>query len=372
MTAHDLLEIFPVRCDHEADLHIGERVRRYCIDRLLGVAGAERQHLQVVPAEHTFSRCEAGFAVIGIDFRLTRIAAHGNAVQRTPHRLRHFRRPQAFNEDAPVGIDHRCNCARQHHAGIAQQAAPVARMMAALAQVHIELEVHDAARTEKDGRVRCAKTRAIGSDQDVGAQFVAQRLAYRMQTGRAHLLAGFIQQLQVEAEPPAACVEHSLQRGQVDAVLTFVISGAASIPVIAGNGDLPRRQTIAPLRVVTPHDVSVPIGQDRRHVIAFLTMSNQERPRARHGIVDQPERKTEFSKNGGYLVVEIRAQHWSAFRLLAFCAHRDAATKVFEKNAGIVQIGRSLDSRLACHFLSPMKHAGRRWVFWSGKSMTRS
>src|ERR1700710_2308245 len=117
-----------------------------------------------------------------------------------------------------------------------------------------------------------------------------------MQAGRAHLFTGFDQQLQVEAEPSAPCIEHGLERGKVDAVLAFVIGGAASVPAIARNGDLPRRQPIAPLRVVAPYNVAMPVGQACRQGGPLVAMSDQEWSSTLRGIVDQPGSKAEFGQ----------------------------------------------------------------------------
>jgi hypothetical protein len=47
------------------------------------------------------------------------------------------------------------------------------------------------------------------------------------QPGRAGFLAGLNEDCQVEAQPAAAGVQDLVKRGQVDGVLTLVVSGSA-------------------------------------------------------------------------------------------------------------------------------------------------
>jgi len=56
----------------------------------------------------------------------------------------------------------------QQGAGVRQHAAPIARMVTALAQVHTHFEIHGAARSEKHGRPIRRQPRPIRSDQNVG------------------------------------------------------------------------------------------------------------------------------------------------------------------------------------------------------------
>ena len=59
---------------------------------------------------------------------------------------------------------------REDDPGVGEQAAPIARMVAAFAQVHHEVHVERAARAEKDGRAVGCQARTVGSDQHVGLQ----------------------------------------------------------------------------------------------------------------------------------------------------------------------------------------------------------
>ena len=60
-------------------------------------------------------------------------------------------------------------CARID-AGIGQQPAPIARMMAALAQIDDEVEIHRAARPEKDRRPLRREARPVRGDQHIGRE----------------------------------------------------------------------------------------------------------------------------------------------------------------------------------------------------------
>ena len=61
--------------------------------------------------------------------------------------------------------------------GVGEQAAPIAGMMAAFAQIDVEMDSDAAAAAEEDrGPIR-RQPRAVGGEQQVGLQFVVQRLA---------------------------------------------------------------------------------------------------------------------------------------------------------------------------------------------------
>ena len=105
-------------------------------------------------------------------------------------------------------------------------------MVAALPQVHDEIHVQRAARAEEDRRPPGREPRAVGSDEDVGRELVAVPLAHLAQAGRADLLAGLDQHLEVEAEP-AARRDRRVDRGEVDRVLALVVRGAPAVEPLA-------------------------------------------------------------------------------------------------------------------------------------------
>ena len=59
---------------------------------------------------------------------------------------------------------------RQDEARIGDQAAPVARVMPAFAQIDDEVEVDRAATAERDGRPILLHARAVGGDEYVGGE----------------------------------------------------------------------------------------------------------------------------------------------------------------------------------------------------------
>ncbi len=78
-------------------------------------------------------------------------------------------------------IDHAGDRIGQNDSRVGQQAAPVAGMVCAFAQVYRQLEVEHSARAEKQGRVCRRQARAIGGNENVGGEFFCVRLAERAQ-----------------------------------------------------------------------------------------------------------------------------------------------------------------------------------------------
>jgi hypothetical protein len=177
------------------------RRRRDGVDRLRRVAAAEGQHLQRVPAEHALGRRQAGLAPAGPP--RGRRGRRPRRCRPAPRaRGRDGRRPQALHADAPRP-DQAGDGVGQHRARVAQQAAPVARVVAAVAQRQHQVEVGHAARAQEHRGPVGAQARAVAGDQHVGGQRRALRGAELGQAGRAGLLAHLHQPLGVEAQPPA-------------------------------------------------------------------------------------------------------------------------------------------------------------------------
>ena len=134
-------------------------------------------------------------------------------------------RPRASTSDA-IAL-------REDRPGIGEQAAPVARVMAALAQVDGEVEVERAARAQEQRRPRRAQARAVGGDQHVGAK----RRRARARTSRASPASRSPRRSRAAPctlKPSAAArLEHARERGEVDAVLALVVGGAAAVPAVA-------------------------------------------------------------------------------------------------------------------------------------------
>src|SRR4029453_5514555 len=89
-----------------------------------------------------------------------------------------------------------------------------------------------AAAAEKDGRPGGREPRPVGGDEQVRLQLLAVGLADLPQVGRADLLAGLDDELDVEAELAAPGLAHGPQGREVDAVLAFVVGGAATIDAL--------------------------------------------------------------------------------------------------------------------------------------------
>src|SRR5712692_4993603 len=125
---------------------------------------------------------------------------------------------------------------RQDDSRIGEQAAPVAGMMRALAQIDDQLDRVAAARAEKDRRLLRRDARSVRGDQQIRLEeFLPVLGAQLAQSGRTDFLAHLDQDLDVEAEP-SALGEHRRERRDIDAVLSLVVRAAAAVPAIALDG----------------------------------------------------------------------------------------------------------------------------------------
>ena len=238
----------------EAKLQVRRRARRNRVHRDARIAGDEREHLERVPREHALGRREARLAPARVDRRTAGLAgldvgerrAHRRGDRRRAQRRRRgcarARRPSTRSRARGSFPDWRA----------ARPSCPSGGRRSRRSTV--EVEVERAARAEEQRRLRGAQARAVGGDQHVGGKRLALALRRRRAARRAGLLAGLEQDLDVEAQPSAR-FEHALERREVDRVLALVVRGAAAVPAVAFARERPRRQALAPLRVV---------AQDRR------------------------------------------------------------------------------------------------------------
>ena len=173
---------------------------------------------------------------------------------RTP--LRHF--------DLAALVGDRGQRMRHDDAGVGQQPAPVAGMMAALAHRELQVEVQRAAGAAEDGRPAMVEPRSVRGDQRIGLERILVGLAEVGEARRAGLLAGLDQDGRVEAQRAAALLHDRGKRRDVDRVLALVVGGAPAVHPVALDHDLPGRQARAPLLLLAADHVAVAIGQDRR------------------------------------------------------------------------------------------------------------
>ena len=131
--------------------------------------------------------------------------------------------PQRRDENLAVAVDQRRDRVREDRPRIREQAAPVPRVMRAVAQVDGQIEIERAARAQETmwaGRpTRAGPSEAIITSE---ASVTALTLAQCAQPRRSSLLAHFrLGSFDIEAEP-AARREHASDRGQIDAVLALL------------------------------------------------------------------------------------------------------------------------------------------------------
>jgi hypothetical protein len=225
---------------------------------------------------------------------------------------------------------------REDDTRVGEQPAPIARMMAALAQIDDQVEIHRAAGAEKDRRPLRRETRPVRGDQHIGPQPVLVVPADFAQAGRADLFAGLDQEHRIEAEP-AAGPQHAIERGQVDRVLALVVGGAAAVKPLADRLQFPGRQPVMPLRLEAADHIAMAIAEDGGFGARFAPLADQHRPAA-HRVVDDLAGEAEPGQRRGDLVSEIGAQYRGALLDLALGRDRDAAGKIGGE-APLVEIG---------------------------------
>src|SRR3954465_5762675 len=75
---------------------------------------------------------------------------------------------------------------------------------------------------------------------------------------------GLDDELGIEAEPAATGFAHRAERGQIDAVLSFVVGGTTAVPPIARRCRPPGIDPVAPLAGHALDHVTVPVHQNSR------------------------------------------------------------------------------------------------------------
>ena len=186
-----------------------------------------------------------------------------------------------------------------------------------------ELDRMAAARAQKKRRPIGCGARAVGCDQQIGAQqVILLREAKLAQAGGAHFLSHLDKNFRVEAEPAALGQDHR-ERGDVDAVLPFVICRTATIQALTFDGEYPRRQSGAPQIVETAHGVAVAVDENRERGVLLLALGHQKW--WTRWVVQNARGESERSEARHHLVLEIAPQRGSAFRLLAGARDGNAA-----------------------------------------------
>src|SRR5215472_16143549 len=112
-------------------------------------------------------------------------------------------------------------------------------MMAAIAQLNMQIEIESAASAQEQGRALRPEPRAVGGDQYIGPEPVAVLLAHLTQAGGAHLLTRLDQVDDVEAQS-AAGLEHRVEGGEINRVLSLIVGSAAAIEAVAPPLQPPR------------------------------------------------------------------------------------------------------------------------------------
>ncbi len=230
-------------------------------------------------------------------------------------------------------------------------------MMPAVAQIDVEMDAQAAAAAEEDGRPLRRQPRAVGGEEQIGLQLLAQALADLAQIGRADLLPGLDDEFGVEAELAAARLAHHRERRHVDAVLALVVGGAAAIDALALDGGPPGIEIVAPFAGHAVDDVAMAVGEHGRQRSILAIVGEQIRPLPARRF-DQPRLEIERSKGRLQFLDQISAQRRAGIFLLAFGAVADAAVQNFQELAGGKMLARPGDRVGSGHAFLPSSGVG--------------
>ena len=207
-------------------------------------------------------------------------------------------------------------------------------MVAALAQLEREREVHHAAGAEIEHRRVRPQARAVGGDENVRDQGLAMRLGNLAQSWRADFLAGFEEHTDVEAERAATGRQDLRQRREIDRVLPLVVGGAAAIDALALDSQAPGPVSPCPAVALAADDVAMPVGEHGRHVVAFPPFRDQEGAARRDRILDASPAKSDFFERRTDFLLQVGVQLVAA-TFLAFSLDRDSACEVGMEAAAV-------------------------------------
>ncbi len=180
-------------------------------------------------------------------------------------------------------------------------------MMPAVAQIDVEMNPQAATAAEENGRSIRRQPRPVGRQKQIGFQFLAQSLAHLAQIGRADLFAGLDDEFGVEAELAAARLADRRERRQIDAVLAFIIGGAAAIDALALCRGPPWIEIVAPLACHAVDDIAMAIGEHGRQRRILMVIGKQIGAFAGRQF-NQPRRKIELLKGRYQILHQIGAQ----------------------------------------------------------------
>src|SRR5262249_1165204 len=131
-----------VDADDGAQLAARPGARRNSVHRRVGRAAAVSERREGRPAIDALGWRETGLAPIAVDLRRARIAARLDAGEDAPDIRRELARHPFGDADLAGRPDDRGDGMSELDAGIGKQPAPIAGMMAALARLDGEIEIH--------------------------------------------------------------------------------------------------------------------------------------------------------------------------------------------------------------------------------------
>ncbi|CAH0325967.1 hypothetical protein SRABI106_04552 [Rahnella aquatilis] len=191
-------------------------------------------------------------------------------------------------------------------------------MIGVVAGIDGQTEIDRTPRAEEQRRAHSTQARAVGGQENVGAELVVIIAAQFGQPRRADFFTHFEQQFAVKAETATTCFEDLFQRRNINAVLAFVVGAAASVPAVTFFFQRPWRQITAPVVIVAEHHVAVAIAQYGGQFAVFNARSNQERTVGGMRIFHAEQAETHRRKCRFNLFIEITCQFSVSLIALAF------------------------------------------------------
>ena len=245
-----------IDADHEAQLPARPGARRHGVHRAFRIAGAHRQDLERAPGEDLLGRA-SGPARPSSDRWPDRPGPLDLAVgERAPHRSGMPSGTHSGTRIWPVGPAMVASACASWIAGIGQEPAPVAGMVAALARVDPEVDRKGAAAC----RERSSAGRRRGADRpsrSARRRRTARGSPRRARASRGEPVSSPISISHLALKPSLPRVrEHGAERGDVDRVLALVVGDAAALVAplasVSCQGERPALPRASSPRMTSP------------------------------------------------------------------------------------------------------------------------
>ena len=262
-----------------AQLAGGGRAAGDGVHRRLGTAATEGEHVEARKAEDLMRPVEARLPPAGIRLRRLGAVLEFDLVEQGAHARGDLLRAPFLDANAAMRIGQARDGVGAADAGVFQQPGPVARVMRLVARLAAQVEILRAARAEENRRPLGADARPVRRDQHIRRGQLGMGLGGLAQPLRPALLAHLDEHLDIEAQSPAG-LEHNAERGEIDAVLTLVVHGAAPLEAAVARLEPPGIEPRLPVALHPAQHVAMAGRGRARHGSRRAVRWSPPRPRS--------------------------------------------------------------------------------------------